>query len=54
MESGKLKCKFTRQLLKKIWSGRDLQKTEMSYHQTPSCNIKAAADNYIRKQKYII
>ena len=54
MESRKLKCKFTRQLFKTTSSGRDLQKTEMSYHQAPSCNIKVAADNYIRKQKYII
>ena len=54
MENRKLKCKFTRQLFKKTWSGRDLQKTEMSYHQAPRWNKKAATDNYIRKQKYII
>ena len=28
MESRKLKCKFTRQLFKKAWSGRDLEKTK--------------------------
>ena len=39
MESKNLKCKFTRPLFKKAWSGGDLQKTEMSYHQAPSCNI---------------
>ena len=54
MESRKLKCKFTRQLFKKAWSGRDLQRAEISYHQARSCNIKAVADNYIPKQRYVI
>ena len=44
MKSRKLKCKFTRQSFKNTRSGRDLQKTEMFYHQAPSCNIKAVAD----------
>ena len=39
MESRKLKYKFTKQLLKTAGSGRDFQKTEMSYHQAPNCNI---------------
>ena len=34
MESRKLKCKFTRQLLKKTWSDRDLKKTEMKRNES--------------------
>ena len=39
LKSRKLKMKICKIIIEKVLTGRDLQKTEISYHQAPSCII---------------
>ena len=53
MESRTLKSNFQDKHSKRHEVAETCRR-QMSYHQAPSCNIKAVAYNYIQKQKYII
>ena len=48
------KCKFARQFFKTVWSGTDLQKTEMSYYQALNCNLGCCLQLHLKTKVSVL